>query len=56
MKAQKIAIIQQCAKQLEKLPYDSTQLQKNKDFLQQKATEYKMSLESFDAIANYVRH
>ena len=37
-KAQKIAFIQQCAKQFEKLPYDSTQLQKIKDFLQQKAS------------------
>ena len=55
-KAQKICFIQQCAEQLEKLPYDSTQLQKIKDFLKKKATEYKIPVESVDAKANYIRH
>ena len=54
-KAQKITFIQQCAEQLEKLPYNSMQLQKIKEFLQQKALQYKIPVESVDARANFVR-
>jgi hypothetical protein len=54
-KAQKITFIQQCAEQLEKLPYNTTQLQRIKDFLQQKATQYKVPVQSVHASANFVR-
>ena len=55
-KAQKICFIQQCAEQLENLTYDSTLLQKIKNFLKEKATEYKIPVETVDAKTNYIRH
>ena len=55
-KAQKIAFIQQCAEQLQKLPYDTLQLQKIKEFLQQKAVEYKIPMDPIEIKSNFVRH
>ena len=51
-KAQKIAFIQQCADQLKNLPYDSTQLEKIRTFIREKATEYKVPVPSVDCSAH----
>ena len=58
-KLQKLSFIQACGEQLANLPYDTKQLQKIRDFLKLKATEYKINLEkvgSLDATANFLRH
>ena len=54
-KAQKIAFVQQCAEHLKKLPYNTMQLQRIKDFLREKATQYNIPVKCLDASANLVR-
>ena len=45
-KAQKLAFIQQIAENLKDLPYNSAQLNKIKDFLNEKSAEYKISAQN----------
>jgi hypothetical protein len=51
-----LSFVQQCAESLQKLPYNSTQLEKNRDFLAKKAKDYNIPAPVITANTNFVRH
>jgi hypothetical protein len=55
-KAQKLSFVQQCAESLQKLPYNSTRLEKIRDFLAKKAKDYNIPAPVITANTNFVRH